>query len=372
MRRAGVALDEAAPEQVSRLQAQLGKSQETDLAVVFTLGKLAEQSALEALVELEKECTDKELKKEIRRGLFKLGQRGFTVARPDRAAAKTAAPLLQQTSDIEAYLSAVDGAGVRLVWIARPQPGHGLQVFQAMVHDRDGLLRIGGAQVRRKEFKKMTQEIKDQHEISMFLVPWEYADAIIYQGFEKAKALGRAGLENFHELRSVVNVGKPKDQVHPIYQRLDPTEVREGAWRELSRRLLDEPELRFWFLDDDWVGPYLGQLEEAQTSRLVLNPAQKQARFGAIVRDAVKALCGGEMGAIWQRRMEDMALCFLETGRSEPAKLALAVALQVKEADPGPLDISFLTGLVQKSFAFYLSQQKAKAEEAQPSLIIKP
>jgi hypothetical protein len=72
-----------------------------------------------------------------------------------------------------------------------------------------------------------------------------------------------------------------------------------------------------------------------------------------------------------QRRMEDMAFYFVETGRGDLAKLALAVALQIKEGDPGPLDISFLTGLVQKSFAVYLSQQKNKAE-AEPSFIVKP
>ena len=36
------------------------------------------------------------------------------------------------------------------------------------------------------------------------------------------------------------------------------------------------------------------------------------------------------------------------------------------------LDVSFLTGLVQKSFAFFMSQEKAKQEEEQSSLIIKP
>ena len=72
-----------------------------------------------------------------------------------------------------------------------------------------------------------------------------------------------------------------------------------------------------------------------------------------------------------QRRMEDMALYFKGTNREEQSRLALAVALQVKEGDPGPLDVSFLTGWVQKSFAFYLSQEKEKAE-AEPSLIVKP
>ena len=71
--------------------------------------------------------------------------------------------------------------------------------------------------------------------------------------------------------------------------------------------------------------------------------------------------------------MEDTALYFHETQRANLAKLALAVAQQVGEGDPGPLDVSFLTGLIQKSFAFFMSQERTQKEEAQSSsLIIKP
>lgn len=66
-----------------------------------------------------------------------------------------------------------------------------------------------------------------------------------------------------------------------------------------------------------------------------------------------------------------MALYLLETKREEQAKLALAVACQLGEGDLGLLDISFLTGWVQKSLVFYLGQAKAKAAE-EPSLIVKP
>jgi hypothetical protein len=241
-----------------------------------------------------------------------------------------------------------------------------------MLHDREGLLRFGGMHVRRKELRKMADEIKQQHGISMISIPWEFADQIVYEGYERAKARGQSGLENFHEVRSIIATGKPKEQAHPIYRRLDVDQAREGAWRELSRRLLDEPELRYWILTDDWLQAILPQLEEAQTSRLVLNPLQKEERFNAIVREAVKTLCAGENGQAFKRRMEDMALYFLETNRADAARLALAVALQVGEADPGLLDISFLTGLVQKSFAFFMSQEKVKREEEQSSLIIKP
>jgi len=323
------------------------------------------------LLDLEDSAADKDVKKEIRRSLFKLTQKG--IAQPTREQPQAPAPILKQTPEIEAYMSSVDGAGGRLVWIARPEPGQGLQFIQAMVSDREGLQRAGGTVLRRKELRKMAQDIKEQHGVTLISVPWEYADATVYEAHEKAKTLGRSGsgIEELPRLRSIFNAGKPKPQEHPVYQRIDSGAAREGAWRELSRRLLDEPEFRFWFLDEDWIQPYLPQLEEAQTSRLVLNPMQKEERLAGIVRDAVKTLFMGEIRQLFQRRMEDMALYLLETGRSEAAKLAVAVAQQIKEGDPGPLDISFLTGLAQKSFAFYVSQEKTKAEE-EPSLIVKP
>jgi hypothetical protein len=366
----GLKLDDGSPALVARLEEQLGKGRETDLAIVFSLGKIVDSAAAAALLRMERGAQDKDLNKEIRRSLFKLSQKGLTIPE-DRQGEKSPASLLSRSPEIEAYMSPVDGAGGRLVWIVKPQAGHGLQTIQGMVNDREGLQRIGGTQIRRKELRNMAQEIKRQHGITMVSVPWEYADMMLYEGFEKAKSTGRSGLENFHQLRSMISTAKPKAQEHPVYQRLDPAEVREGAWRELSRRLLDEPELRFWILDADWAEPYLGQLEEAQTSRLVLNPMQKEERIAGIVRDVVKTLCTGETGKIMQRRMEDMAFYFVDAGRTDRAKLALAVAQQIKEGDPGPLDISFLTGLVQKSFAVYLSQQKSKAEE-EPSFIVKP
>ena len=371
LRNLGVAVDAPAPDLVPQLKTQFGKGRETDLAAIFSLGKIFDPAAVEALGEIDRQTTDKDLKKEIKRSRFKLAQKGL-VAPQEKAPDTKPAAIFERVSDVEASMSAVDGGGGRLIWITKPQPNHGLQVIQAMLHDREGLLRFGGMHVRRKELRKMADEIKQQHGISMISIPWEFADQIVYEGYERAKARGQSGLENFHEVRSIIATGKPKEQSHPIYRRLDADQAREGAWRELSRRLLDEPELRYWILTDDWLQAILPQLEEAQTSRLVLNPLQKEERFNAIVREAVKTLCSGENGQAFKRRMEDMALYFLETDRADAAKLALAVALQVGEADPGLLDISFLTGLVQKSFAFFMSQEKAKREEEQSSLIIKP
>lgn len=367
----GIATEDLSTTAVASLLAHFGKELETDLAIIFLLGRIPDQASLEGLTSLESKVTDKEIKKEIRRSLFKLAQKGLSAPLAGVAQVSAQKPILTLAPEIEGYLSSVDGAGGRLVWLAKPQAGSGVQLLQGMVSDREGLQRVGGVLIRRKELRRMMQDIKEKHGITMISVPWEYADQILYEAFERAKAMGRGGLEDFSSIRTIFNPTKPKALPHPIYGRLASDEVRAGAWRELSRRLLEEAEFRFWILDEDWVRPYLEQVEKAKESRLVLNEIQKEERFAGIVRNAVHEIFSGERRQLFQRRMEDVALYLLETKREEQAKLALAIALQFKEGELGPLDISFLTGLIQKSLAFYLSQAKEKAEE-EPSLIVKP
>jgi hypothetical protein len=371
---AGVAVEPPSPAAIPQLREVWRKSPEMDLAAIFLLGKIASTEAAQLLRELDQGLTVKELKKEIKRALFKLSQKGVVVP-AERAAENKPVPLFERENQIEAYMSAVDGGGGRLIWIAKPQPNRGLQVIQAMVHDRDGLLRFGGVQMKRKELRAMADDIK-QHGVRMISIPWEFADWIVYEGYEKSKARGQSGLDDFHAIRSVIAAGKPKAVPHPVYEKLGVADFREGPWREQSRGLLEEPELRYWVILDEWVQECLAALHEAQSSPLILNQVQKEERLASVVRDAVKTLCAGENGQVFKRRMEDMALYFAETERIEQAKLFLAVAQQVGEGEPGPLDVSFLTGLMQKSFVFFMSQLKAQQEaeqkEQQSSLIIKP
>jgi hypothetical protein len=371
LRQSGVALDDSPSVLLPQLKARLGAGRDSDLAVVSALGRIPDPAAAELLGQIEKSTADKELRKEARRSLFKLAQRGVSVPSVESRKNTEAAALLSSTPAIEAYMSPPDGGGSTLLWIVKPQPNHGLQVVQAMLHDREGLLRIAGTQMRRKELRKLAQDIKAQHGATMIAIPFGFADHELYEGYEKARARGQAGLERFHDLRSLFATGKPKEVRHPVYDKLDRGEARSGTWRETSRTLLDEPELRYWIISEPWLQAFVPQLQEAQTSRLVLNPIQKEERLAGIVREAVKEACRGVNGRALRRRMENLALYFHETGRADKARLALAVALQLEEEDPGPLDISFLTGLIQKSFAFFLSQQKEK-EADEPSLIIKP
>ena len=371
LRSEGIPVEEPSPAAVEAIKGHFGKGKEVDLALVYLLGRITDSSALDALVSLEPGAASKEVKREVRRSLFKLGQKGLLPPRSEPAGEEVEKPDFNLGPGIEAYLSSVDSMGNRLIWLAKPQAGSGIQIIQGFFNDDDGLVQVGGSLVRRKELRQMISEIKEKHGISMISIPWDYADFILYEAFEKAKALGRSGLEQFHTLRAHLNLGKPSPRPHPVYDHFNPDEIRSGSWRETSQRLLDEPEFQTWVLVEDWVRPYMDRVQEAQASRLVLNPMQKEERISTILRQLVQEVFEGEVGQQFAGRMEDMALHLFLANKEDRAKSALAVALSLKEGALGGLGVPFLNGLVQKSLTFYTTQDKRKPEESS-SLIVKP
>ncbi len=370
LRSAGIAVEDPTPSTVQILKGKFGTGKEVDLALVYLLGRITDPAALDALILMEPGATNKEVKREVRRSLFKLGQQGLLPPRREPAAQESEKPDFSLGPGLEAYLSSVDSGGNRLIWLAKPQAGSGIQIIQGFFNDREGLVQVGGSLIRRKELRQMMTEIKEKHGINVISIPWNYADFILYEAFEKAKAQGRSGLEQFHALRAHLNLSKPSARPHPVYDHLNPEEVRSGSWRETSQRLLEEPEFQSWVLVEEWIRPCMDRVQEAQQSRLVLNPLQKEERISTLIREMVQELFTGEVGQLFSRRMEDMALHLFVANKEDRAKSALAVALCLRDGELGGLGVPFLHGLVQKSLAVYITQDKRRPEDS--SLIVKP
>src|SRR3989442_128811 len=91
---------------VDVLRQHIGRDAAADLAIAARLGARAEAASVEALRTVEAASSDKLVRKEVRRSLYRLEQRGVTVPpSPAPASVKIAAPAL------EGYVSAIDGRG---------------------------------------------------------------------------------------------------------------------------------------------------------------------------------------------------------------------------------------------------------------------
>ena len=141
-------------------------------------------------------------------------------------------------------------------------------------------MRISGVQMKRKELRAMTDQIKQQHGVNMIAMPWQFADQIVYEGYEKPKRAARAvkALDDFHDDSLGHRHGKPKAVTHPVYLNL-AQRIFVTVPGANSRAVCSKSRSCVTGCVDDMAEGMLGALHEARTSPLVLNPMQKEERL---------------------------------------------------------------------------------------------
>ena len=370
LRREGLETESPDAAAVDALVQRFGSDSAVSLAAANVLGRIRDAASVEALKGLEPRAGHKEVRREIRRSLFKLAQAGLA-AEPEGSPEEEAGTTFSLAPEIEGYLSSVTGAGSRMVILARPQLG-GLMVLQAAVNDRRGLERLGGTVVRRRELRQMMEEMKAQVGVSVTPVPWEYADWLLHDAYQKVKNAPGEGVADYPVLRSRLTTAKPAERAHPVFDAMNAEGIEAPSLSEVSDKLLEEPELRTWFVEKELMEPWLQRLDENEQSRIVLNPMQKEERFRGVLREAVQGLfLDDETAPVFEARLEDAALHLHASGRDDQARTVLSVALAIRDRDLGSLGVPLLEALVMRSVGLYKEQEKQEAAE-EPSLIVKP
>jgi len=356
---------------VDVLQSLTGRDPAADLAIAARLGSHTAAASVDLLLALEAASTDKLVRKEVRRSLYRLEQRGVSVphAPPTLPAASVvAAPAL------EGYLSPIDGRGDQLVWLIKPRPG-GIAHLFAVINDPDGLREVNLFETTRKALRESRQELLQRHELRLIEADWHYCDFLIDRAFGWATEKKQPVSGDYRGLRAqLIKQPATTDMPALIFAHLDADTVRRDAEAlRTSDGLLEEKELRTWFFDQEALQPYLSEMQRIKESPLLLNPAQQQERVRLVIEQAIEELFGGERRDSWVRRLEEMAYFFHATNRVEAAKRAVAVALALATSDRGGRDIAMCETLVRASLAAFMQMEEQRQEEAaRSSLVVTP
>jgi len=354
---------------VEALRAVAGRDATADLAIAARLGAHTDPASVEALVALEAIQADKLVHKEVRRSLYRLAQRGLKIPR----AAEPTAALVAASPTLEGYISAVDGRGDQLVWLIKPRPSGVAHLF-AVLNDPEGLREVDLSETTRKALRAAQQELLRRHELRMVDADWRYCDYLIDRAFQWAAEKGHSVSGDYRGFRAQLTKEAVREMPSPARAELDAEAVRADV-RVLveSESLLEEKEIRTWFLDPETVRPYLEETRGIKESPLVLNEAQQQERLRVVIDGALEEIYGGEMQPSWVRRFDAMAVFFLATNRRSAARRALAVSLALEASTRGGRDVPFCETLVRSSLLAYIEmEEQRQQEEAKGSLVVTP
>jgi hypothetical protein len=355
---------------VAMIQEHIGKNPAADVALAALLGNYPTPEVEQVLVAWETTATDKELRHEIRRSLYKLSQKGIATKKTEQAPT----PPIFAAIEPEGYLSPIDGRGDRLLWLVKAKAGGGLHYLSAVVNEPEGLRYFDFAEINRKKLRQMRQDFTTRMHMVMVEAPWRYCDAVMHEGYERAKAKGDKETDAYLAFRTHLLSAPAQPVEVPLPARLDTAAIAaDETLLQTSAQLLQEPELQSWMLDHERAHHYTDQISQAQESPLILNRLQQQDRLQTVIDNAIIEVFAGEQGGAYARRLEETALYLAATDREEAAKRAFVVSLALKRSTQGGKGIPFCEELIRQSIAMHYHEEKQhEREESRGSLIMRP
>jgi hypothetical protein len=333
-------------------------------AIARALGAIASAESAAMLAAMEAGASGA-LRRDVRRALFRLGQRGIAPAALAATPARTAASP-PAAPGLSALFSPVDADGARVVWLVKERRGGGLARLWGLLAGSEGLIDVALSELSRRELRTERAEMERRAGVTMVEGDAGLADYILCEAFRRTPADRRAQVGNFLTLRTeIVGSPPPTEIVHPIY-----AEMASALEHEPAADLLKEPEIAAWKFPPAEIKPYVDEIKSIRESVLVLNRVQQEERINVIVERAVGVLLGGQHAGAVRRRLEDIAYYMARSGRREAAGWAAAAAARLRDADDVGR-IVFFQALIRAQLGAVFAAEQERARE-EPRLIMTP
>jgi hypothetical protein len=364
--RVGLDPDAVAAGTVSEATLARGLDGPEGATLAAALAEFPHAAVAAALVAVEPRAADRAVRKEIRRALYRLRQRG--VAAPEEPARPAAPPVAAPTA-AEGLVSPFDARGDRVVWILRPLDAGGSLLIAAQVNEPAGLRDVHVAEASRKRIRGVRQEMETGAGVRLVPADWRVLDALLVEAHERAASTERD--RDYLRLRPRLTADPPRPPAEPVSARVTAPTAEEGPVLVAgSAALLEEPELRGWQPTAETAAPFVQEIAAIRESPLVLSRLAQDERIREVLRRAAATLFPP---AALARRLEGTAYVLAETGRKAAARAALAIARLLRARPADALEAPFLAALVERTVGTLLAQTTAREEEARRgSLVLTP
>ncbi|HMK77983.1 MAG TPA: hypothetical protein VK568_17625 [Thermodesulfobacteriota bacterium] len=369
--KADIAAGKSEEEILRSLLPPLGKDPQTAGRLAESMVTIPDPLTARLLHRMFEESQDKKVRKIIKRSLYRLKGKGIAVEEILSSQERSILRPLQ-TDPREGFASGIDFLGHRLLWLIVPHTGRGLTVMHGIVSDREGIVDFSQEEMTRKGFRNFFEEVQGKNQFPTVEMEPPYVAFLFTQAYQTSLEKKRTLPQDYLRAKSEIENIK-KDYAKPlIYSLLQADDIaRDDRLLGKGGDLLKADVFSGWRIEEEQIRPYADEVWEAEGSKIVLNPAQKEARFQGVYQKALTELFSGERRLLYRRRLEEMAYVLLKLRREEEAKISLSVAMDLEKPvnpiQPNP----FLFQLVIKSI-FSLLAEAYEKKSKEVSLIVKP
>ena len=359
---------EEVPEKVSLVlaEAMVREGSLPPAYFIQILAEMATQDAAAALQKLSESTNDKDTLSRIRKALFRLKNKGVEIEKlPDtgaRAAQRSSYP-----DYVHAVVSAVDGRGQMLLWLARSRVPRGRYLVQARLHRGRGIVEFTDAEMSAKELRNVFRQISEMPTLASQEVPVGYAIWLLERS-QRENEMGEVPLpRGFTHAKLMLDPlaeadAFPLEGAHPV--RAIVNSIAEDEERMEVRTLFAHRPFWSWVMDEDRVAPYFQEFIESMESQVALDERQKKERLQQIVENGAKEIFQDK--TLRERiagQLEDNGYIFHQAGDEAMARecVTLADELRMDADEPAP----FFVEMVQYSINVMLERVIRQVRESQ-------
>ena len=357
---------------LQKISAHLEKEPSLTIPLVEGLVRIPTPSTAQLLTEMLAKTEDKAVVKAVKRSLYKLRQRGVIWEESTPRDKPILRPV--EHGQAQGYLGAIDSTGSRILLAAKPQPLRGLLTVFSIVNDLEGIREFTVREFSKKGLTEFVKGTLSSVDFPLVSAPGAYCIRLLKEASsftaEASKPLPPGYHDAEDEFRNI-----PWDGPYPIiYQFINEAEVKDQVYLlKESVKLHEIMPFSTWFIPSEQVQEYASSIKDAEDSRIVLRPDQKDERINSIYLKALHDIFPEHKRLVWKRRLEEMAYVLLQTGRDNEARLALSAALDLQKpfssVEPNP----FIWNLLLKSMYVLIGSDREETKEKEKSsLIITP
>jgi hypothetical protein len=255
---------------------------------------------------------------------------------------------------LPALLTSIDGTGERVLEIARPLRGGGVEAIQFLYSDEQGVQRLQVTELSRGEYRRVVKQATRPGEDAAVELP--HAEAL-----ERLSAA--AGLN----LRTRTPYPQGLDtvlrhlgvQARDVPLELPPPEPEDERLAYEGHKLHEEPEMRGWLPPMAELERLARTVDELEASPLALTMAQRNEELIQAAHTQAHAFFATPaMRQLYASRLWEMALHFERIGREQPARVARAEARRLAHGISEPPS-RYAERLFEKALLITLAQRAA-------------